>query len=142
MGLSEKDKRWNRFIDEVCYMDEEELSEIQKKAVRCFWYDAEMNSGGHSGYFDCYPDTEPKDLISAIEEIGYKEIADNYVKALNDGEDDGWVETDAIFYQFEPSLSDCLEEYVEKNKDFIFIEKDEKSSNKGFIAKLFSKVKG
>lgn len=145
MGLNEKDKRWNQFIDEVCYIEEDELSEIQRKAVLCFWYDAEMGSGGHSGYFDCYPDTEPKELIEALKEIGNKEIADNYKKAVDEGENDDWEETDTAFYKFEPSLCDYLQEYVERNKDFIFvekIEKDENSSNKGFIAKLFSKVKG
>lgn len=145
MGLSEKDKRWNQFIDEVCYMEDDELTEIQRKAALCFWYDSEMNSGGHCGYFDCYPDTDPKELISAIEEIAYKEIADNYVKALNDGEDDDWEETDAIFYQFEPSLCDCLQEYVEKNRDIIFVqqaEADNDLSKKGLVGKLFSKLKG
>ena len=43
--LSERDERWNRFISEVCYRDVTTLSEIQKKAVLCFWYDAEMNNG-------------------------------------------------------------------------------------------------
>ena len=38
----------------------ETLSPIQKKAVLCFWYDAEMQNGGHSGYLDCYPETNPR----------------------------------------------------------------------------------
>ena len=118
--MTEKDLRWNRFIVEVCHRDIETLSELQKKAVLCFWYDAEMNSGGHSGYFDCYPDAVPEELVDAIISIGYKAIADNYQKALRDGESDGWVETDRIYYDFSPSLCDCLQEYVERNKDVIF----------------------
>lgn len=118
--MTGKDIRWNRFIEEVCHRDIDTLSVLQKNAVLCFWYDAEMNSGGHSGYFDCYPDTVPQELVDAIIAVGYKAIADNYQKALSDGENDGWVETDSIYYDFSPSLSDCLEEYVERNKDVIF----------------------
>ena len=96
------------------------LSEIQRKAVLCFWYDAEMNSGGYSGYKDCYPNTDTEELAEAIRTIGYEEIADNYLKAVNEGEKDEWVETDMAYYKFSPSLSECLMEYVEKNKEAIF----------------------
>lgn len=118
--MSEKDLRWNRFIYEICSQDITELSEVQKNAVLCFWYDTEMNSGGHSGYFDCYPQTDPAELTAAIISVGYKEIADNYQKAISEGENDDWEETDNVYYEFSPSLFDCLEEYVEKNKDIIF----------------------
>lgn len=119
--LSEEAQRWNRFIYEVCDRDINTLSEIQKNAVLCFGYDAEMNSGGHSGYFECYPDTVPQELVDAIIAVSYKAIADNYLKALNEGEKDGWIETDGAYYGFSPSLGDCLEEYVENHKDVIFI---------------------
>ena len=118
--LPEEAKRWNKFIEDVCYRDVETLSQIQKNAVLCFWYDAEMQNGGHCGYFDCYPDTIPEELSNAILEVSYKEIADNYTKALTDGENDDWEETDNAYYNFVPSLCDCLEKYVEKYKDIIF----------------------
>ncbi len=118
--MKEKDLKWNRFIEEICDRDVDTLSEMQKNAVLCFWYDAEMNSGGHSGYFDCYPDTIPQELIDAIIAVSYKEIADNYQKALNDGQNDDWIETDNAYYDFSPSLCDCLKEYIERHKDVIF----------------------
>lgn len=118
--MTEKDLRWNRFIEEVCYRDISTLSEIQKKAVLCFWYDAEMNSGGYSGYMDCYPDTDPKELAEAILSIGNEQIADNYRKAVDEGESDGWVETDNAYYAFSPPLCDYLKEYIESNKRVIF----------------------
>ena len=118
--MNEEDIRWNRFIDEVCYREITILSLVQKMAVLCFWYDAEMNSGGHSGYFDCYPDTIPEELYYAIIEVGNKKIADNYKKALNFGEDDGYKETDNTYYGYVPSLCDFLMEYVENNKEKIF----------------------
>lgn len=118
--MTEKDLRWNKFIEEVCCRDIDTLSELQKNAVLCFWYDAEVNSGGHSGYFDCYPNIVPQELIDAIIAVSYKAIADNYQKARNDGTNDGWAEADSAYYDFSPSLCDCLQEYVERNKDSIF----------------------
>ena len=44
----------------------------------------------------------------------------NYQKALSDGENDSYKETDRVYYDFSPSLCDCLGEYVERNKDVIF----------------------
>ena len=64
--LSERDERWNTFISDVCFRDESTLSDIQRKAVLCFWYDAEMNNGGFSGYSDVYPDTDLKELEDGV----------------------------------------------------------------------------
>lgn len=118
--LSERDERWNTFISDVCFRDESTLSDIQRKAVLCFWYDAEMNSGGFSGYSDVYPDTDLKELEDALREIANDDFADNLCKAINEGEDDGWEKTDMAFYKLEPSLTTFLEAYVEANKDVIF----------------------
>lgn len=118
--LTEKDKRWNMFIDEVCSKDPDELSEIQRAAVLCFWYDAEMQSGGHSGFFDCYPEINPEELISAINLVGHKEISDNYQRALDDGDEDSYETVDTAYYNFEPSLCDLLMEFVENNREEIF----------------------
>ena len=120
LNLDEKTKRWNKFISEICSKELNELSEIQKNAVLCFWYDAEMESGGHSGYFDCYSDVIPEDLINAIKIIGTKEIADNFLDALRNGETDDYEEVDMKYYNFSPDLAFYLEEYVENNNGEIF----------------------
>ena len=119
-SLSEKDLRWNRFIEEICVDgDLSTLSEKQRKAVLCFWYDSEMQNGGFSQYQDSYPDTDPDELKEALATIGNETIVRNYCKALEEGEQDDWVETDAEYGSFSPSLGDLLQEYVEKNKDEI-----------------------
>ena len=118
--MFEKDLRWDKFIEEICFREISTLSPVQRKAVLCFWYDAEMNSGGHSGYVDCYPETDPDELEEAILTVAYKEIADNYRKAVTEGENDHWIKTDDAYYEFSPSLSECLEHYVEVNRDVIF----------------------
>lgn len=118
--MTEQDIRWNRFIEEICGCDLSVLSPVQKKAVLCFWFDSEMENGGHSGHLENHPETNPDELENAILAIGGKEIADNYRKAITDGEEDDWEEADNAYYDFDPSLCDCLQEFVEKNKDVIF----------------------
>lgn len=79
-----------------------------------------MNSGGHSGYFDVYPDTEPQELSNALAIVGNHPMADNYLEALTEGENDDYAKADDAFYEFEPSLTDCLMEFVEKHKEIVF----------------------
>lgn len=118
--LSEKAKRWNYFIEYICNRDMKTLNRFQKDAVLCFWYDTEVNSGGHSGYFDYYPETNTEELYQAIIKIANQEIANNYKKAVNDGELDDYIEVDDAYYEFVPSLCDFLEKYIEQYKDEIF----------------------
>ena len=111
---------WNRFIDEVCYQELDNLNEIQRKAVIAFWYDAEMGSGGHGGYFDCYKDTDEEELYNILKEIGNEEIANNYKRAIKEREMNNLsLEVDLIYYRFNPSFDKCLQEYVKKNIDEI-----------------------
>lgn len=121
--MTEKQLRWNRFIEEICSREIASLSPVQRTAVLCFWYDAEMNSGGHSGYFDCYPNTDEAELVDALLSVGNQEIADNYQKAVSVGKLDDWQQTDMAFGAFSPSLCSCLQEYVERYKGEIFDEK-------------------
>ncbi len=124
-NLSEKNKRWNKFINDICqqsngYKDVLKLNDIQRIAVLCFWYDAEMNSGGHSGYFDVYQDVDLNDLYNCLNAIGAKKIAKNLRRAIKSGTKDEYEKTDMTFYRLKPSLGDILEDYVEKNKDNLF----------------------
>ena len=77
--LSEKDKRWNRFIEDVCFRNLSSLSKIQRKAVICYNYDVEMNNGGFSLYRDCYPAINSTELKEALIEISNEDIANNYM---------------------------------------------------------------
>ena len=118
--MTEKDTLWSRFIEEICDRDAETLSPVQNKAVLCFRYDAEMQSGGHSGYLENYPETNPDELEDAILTVGNEEMAYNYRKAITDGEEDDFEETDNAYYDFEPSLCAHLQEFVWVKKDVIF----------------------
>jgi len=89
---------WNRFIE--CLINEEfgdDLSQIQQVAKLCFWYDAEMNSGGHSGYFDCYADENFDEVEESLINIGAKEYAKNFRSATETGKNDNYISADDEF---------------------------------------------
>ena len=116
---TEKGIRWDWFVAKICKQDMDTLNPVQRKAVLCFWYDTEISSGGHKGYFENYPEADPQEVFEAIAEIGYQAMADNFQKALSDKSDESLEEADTAFYDFSPELGDCLADYVERHKDEI-----------------------
>ena len=117
---TEQDARWNRFIDEICSKDLDDLSEIQKNAVLCFWYDGEVQNGGHSLYFDVCEESDHSRLTKALSAVGGGEAARIFEQALSEGEKDGWSEADEAYYRLSPSLCRRLMDYVEENREEIF----------------------
>ena len=116
--MDERAQRWNRFVSDICMRDAAALSNLQRQAVICFWYDAEMQNGGHCVYFDSdHP--APEETEAALRLIGTEEIADNFRKAVTEGENDDWLQTDNAYYAFLPSLIDCLAAFIEAHKDTI-----------------------
>lgn len=113
---------WNKFIEDVCSQDLSTLNEVQKNAVLCFLYDCEVNNGGHCAYFSTYPHIKfySEDLFEALKIVGNNKIANNFMKALENGIEDEYEKVDNAYYQFEPALIDCLEKYVLKNEREIF----------------------
>lgn len=111
---------WNRFIEEICFCDFAILTPILKNAVKSFRYDAEMNSGGHSGFFDCYPNISRDELIRSLNAIGAHTYAENYIEAVCNGENDDYIKTDHVFFNINPCLTDIIEKYVLTNATEIF----------------------
>lgn len=120
----EKDKYylWNRFIEGLSNEDfGDDLSKIQQIAKRCFWYDAEMNSGGHSGYFDCFTDENFNEVEQALIEIDAAKYSKNFRNAIDAGEEDEYMSTDRRFYEITPELTDIIIKYVLDNINEFFI---------------------
>ena len=111
----------NKFIFETCdYENRNNLNSKQKIVALCLWYDNEVNSGGHFGFFDIYPDIESNDMIEALSIIGNKKIVDNYKEALKNGKKDDYEKVDNNYYRFNPSLSNLIDKYIEHNKEDLF----------------------
>ena len=111
---------WNRFIEEIVSRDLGDMNLVQKNAAIAFRYDAEMNSGGHSGFFECCPNVSNEDVESALLGVGANIIVSNFMEACTCGIDDDYVKTDDVFYDIYPPLSEIVMDYVLKHKQIIF----------------------
>ncbi len=120
--IKDKYYLWNRFIE--CLINEEfgnDLSQIQHVAKSCFWYDTEMNNGGHSGYFDVYADKNYEQVKKSLILIGAEQYAKNLSIAIETGINDDYISTDDRFRELIPELTDIIEKYVVDNISEFFI---------------------
>lgn len=122
---SEEYKLWNKFIEEICTKDLEELNEVQKNAALCFYYDREMNIGGHVCYFDQYTKIDNKDLIKALKKVSNQKFVSNFEEAVEKGKEDNYEKVDNTYLRQSPCLTEYLEQYVISNKEKMFKEKEE-----------------
>lgn len=122
---SEEYKLWNKFIEEICTKDLEELNEVQKNAALCFYYDREMNIGGHVCYFDQYTKIDNKDLIKALKKVSNQKFVSNFEEAVEKGKEDNYEKVDNTYLRQSPCLTEYLEQYVISNKEKMFEEKEE-----------------
>lgn len=118
-------KLWNKFIEQICTQDLDKLNEEQKNAVLCFYYDREMNIGGHVCYFDQYEKIPKKDLLKALEEVSNQKFVSILKEAIEVGKEDNYEKTDNSYLRQSPCLTEYLEQYVISNKEKMFEEKEE-----------------
>lgn len=95
--------------------DKIDPSLIEKACALCLSYYNEMCSGGHSGWFDCYPEVDANELIEALKLIGAYVFADNFIDAKMNGINDGYIKTDKRFDEIKPSLEDIIDEFYTKH---------------------------
>ena len=118
-------KLWNKFIEQICNQDLDKLNEEQKNAVLCFYYDREMNIGGHVCYFDQYDKIPKKDLLKAFEEVSNQKFVSILKEAIEVGKEDNYEKTDNSYLRQSPCLTEYLEQYVISNKEKMFEDKEE-----------------
>jgi hypothetical protein len=76
-----KGVRWNAFVD-LCYMNIEELTSIQRTAHLVFLYSGEIYNGGHYQYFVNKGHYDHKQVIRSLDQIGCGEHAANLAAAF------------------------------------------------------------
>ena len=129
---------WNRFIKEVCGAfhkdNSDSFSQIQKNAIIALYYDAEVNNGGHTLFFDCFGDVfSNEEVAAALREIGGEAFASNFLSAaahIHYTEEMGYMDDDEdaeqdpieddIYYDRQPRLPELLEIYIRDHKEQIF----------------------
>jgi len=132
---------WNSFIDLIAMENENELTEIQKNAQQAFWYDSELQNGGHLQYFENQKKKDYSNVIQSLKNIGAEKQSQilqkaanlyfnknrksiksifNFIKKANEGEFD---EFDSQYYEIEPDMNYHLQNYLNNNlNEFIEIE--------------------
>ena len=124
---------WNAFVDLIAVEDYSDLTEIQRLAHLIFWYEAEVQNGGHLQYFANSAGERPEETLTALQSLKMEdqfkileraisvlrkhplqdlETAEDYVaEAL----DDNFGDLDRRYYECAKPTNDYLEEYLEAN---------------------------
>lgn len=118
--MNRMDNCWKRFLDLAGHtLDEAGLNKVQYTAWQCMHYLHYLSMGGHREYLDTVPHT-PEHVAEALNVVGGKRFADNFLRAVSEGRLDGFAAADAAFDAITPALEDCLKAYVEAHAAEIF----------------------
>lgn len=131
---------WNSFVDLLAMEKYEDLSPVQQIASSIFWYDSEIQNGGHLQYFLNQGSDHVKKTLNALKSLGNIEFHELLKNALSkydsldltgvdDIEDyieealeDHFGEIDEEYHSIEPTIHSILEKYLERNRnEFILI---------------------
>lgn len=134
-------EKWNQFVDLLAMENYNDLTEIQKIAHLCFWYDSEVQNGGHLQYFENRGTSLVNETSLALENIGAQlqnyvlskaveilntegissiESTEDYIEEALKGK---FNAIDSEYYSCEPTIGDLLEKYLQKyEEEFILME--------------------
>lgn len=117
---------WNAFIDLLAVSEYGALSRIQRKAHLVFWYDSEVQNGGHSQYFENRGVSRLGETVAALRDFGLEcqaEVLSRAAAALTDDRadwadtlSDGFVdELDAAFHDCTPTATEALKRHLARH---------------------------
>lgn len=124
---------WNSYINLIATSSYEELDDVQQVAHLCFWYDSEVQNGGHLQYFENQGTQRIMETLNALIQLNayrQKEILSSayklyssrvravirtvqqFVSTALEGE---YEKFDNQYYECNPRLIDLLNVYLENN---------------------------
>jgi len=124
---------WNEYVD-LLAMSDYALTQVQRIAHLAFWYDAEVQNGGHLQYFENKGITRVDETIAALRNLGAQcqsEVlsrasiqflsrpraripsASEYIEIALQGEFD---EFDQAYHACHPEITELLKTYLEANE--------------------------
>ena len=130
---------WNSFVDLLAAEDYAVLSPEQRPAHLVFWYESEVQNGGHFQYFENHKAKYLKETIEALGALEAKcqqqvlceagkvwlsrsrlaiETAEKFCEEALVGEFDSF---DSRFHACSPNLQKVLEDYLSRNQS-LFVE--------------------
>ena len=121
----EPHKVWNAFVDLIATEDFSELSSLQRKAHLVFWYESEVQNGGHGQYFENMGTERLNETIEALRDLGLQGQATVLRRAqeslaaapepaewANALPDDLLVQLDDAFHRCAPDVPTALETHL------------------------------
>jgi hypothetical protein len=134
MELSADDVFWNETVDYWVESDLSELPETHQQMFAAFFYDAEVNNGGHLQYFQNRGVGEATLVQNALDYLNAPELRSNFDRALQKyraqqrppirsleeyseiAKEGEFNDEDDKFYSVKPGLWDLIEEEVIGNQ--------------------------
>jgi hypothetical protein len=132
---------WNAFIDLIALEEYEALSAVQRTAQLAFYYDAEVQNGGHHQYFENSAGMRSEETLKALVQLGLQcqaEILRQTIpiwsskdreppatpeEYLADELEGEFEDYDSRYYKCSPTTTDRLELYLsEHQSDFVIVE--------------------
>jgi hypothetical protein len=132
---------WNAYVNLLATEEYHELSAEQRPAHLVFWYESEVQNGGHLQFFENHGTERLAETIEALGLLGavcHQQVlrdagnlwlnhsraqiqsAEEYCEIALEGEFDNF---DSRFHACSPSLQQCLEGYLARHQSiFITIE--------------------
>ncbi|MBI3822061.1 MAG: DUF4375 domain-containing protein, partial [Planctomycetes bacterium] len=126
---------WNEFVGILAMSEYDDLTEIQRTAHLCFWYDSELQNGGHLQYFENQGDTRVEEVIRSLKLLRGAAQADVLLRAavrfrskrrkrIENAEDyvekaleDEFDSLDSDYYRCRPEVGELLENYLAEHRD-------------------------
>jgi len=126
---------WNSFISFLVDNDYDDLDAYQKRVWLCFWYDSEVQNGGHLQYFENRDIKYVNETINALKEIDATaqsvilETALDKFRSKKRGKirsvfifvkkalEEEYGNEDTDFYKLEPNLIELITIYFNNNKE-------------------------
>lgn len=108
---------WNAFIDLVAVEAYEDLSDLQRKAHLVFWYDTEVQNGGHGQYFENHGTERAGEVIRALEELQLTclaQVLKEAVSASADAQGNALDRFDNAYHVCKPNAIEGLEAHLTK----------------------------
>ena len=126
---------WNGFVDILATELPEELTMIQRKAQLLFWYDAEVNNGGHLQYFLNSAGEGAVETLEVLGEFGLNahhqilsealEVClsglirpiDSIAEYIDEAMEGRFDELDKRYSLLQDEMDDFLESYLQRHFD-------------------------
>jgi hypothetical protein len=110
---------WNAMID-LCAMEPlENCSPVQRRAALLFWYQSEVNNGGHFQYFMNKPNFPHEEVLALLAELGASHAAAVFAAVLQH-----------MKGQF-PEFAESPEDYLSQEKEADLLSFDVEWGSKG-----------